>query len=70
MYPPMPGALYHLPYHLHQRTLAVGCDRKRRFYMEKRLRAEAYGAYTLDLKTGNGQLFMGSNPIPSAKAES
>jgi len=38
--------------------------------MEKRLRAEAYGAYTLDLKTGNGQLFKGSNPFPSAKAES
>ena len=69
MYPPMPGALYHLPHHLHQRTLAVRCDRKRRIHMENPPPAEPNGAYTLDLKTGVGQLTVGSNPTPSAIAE-
>ena len=35
--------------------------------MENPPPAEPNGAYTLDLKTGNGQLFVGSNPTPSAK---
>ena len=38
--------------------------------MENPPPAEPNGAYTLDLKTGNGQLFVGSNPTPSANLHS
>ena len=47
--PPHAGVLYHLPYHLHQRTLTVEYDGKRRICMENPPPAAAYGAYTLDL---------------------
>ena len=57
---PHAGVLYHPHYHPHQRTLTVGYGSKRRICTENRPPAEVYGAYTLDLKTGVGQLTVDS----------
>ena len=68
MYAPMGGALP--PTLPPTPTNIDGGGSKRRIRTENRPPAEAYGAYTLDLKTGVGQLTVGSNPTPSAIANS